>query len=84
MQNLFKLIYFYLKIDTFLIFVTGLYRNVSPAAAPQLLCQELLSFIFGSTYQGFTHGWRELSILSGRVQGKLKKILMISTNYGYK
>jgi len=35
-----------------LFFVTGLYRSVSPAAAPQLLWQELLSFIFGSTYQG--------------------------------
>jgi len=51
MQNLFKLIYFYLKIDKFLAFVTGFYRSVSPAAAPQLFWQELLSFIFGSTYQ---------------------------------
>jgi len=31
-------------------FVTGFYRSVSHAAAPQLLWQELFSFIFGSIY----------------------------------
>jgi len=39
-----------LKIDYFLDSVTNLHRGVSLAAAPQLLWQELLSFIFGSTY----------------------------------
>jgi len=50
MQNLFKLIYLCLKIDEFLAFVTGFYRSVSSAVAPELLWQELLSFNFGSTY----------------------------------
>jgi len=47
-----KLIFLCLKIDEFLAFVTDFHRSVSLAAAPQLLWQELLSFIFGSTYLG--------------------------------
>jgi len=47
---LFKLMYLCLKIDEFLAFVTDFHWSVSLAAAHQLLWQELLSFIFGSTY----------------------------------
>jgi len=50
MQNLSKLMFLCLKIDEFLVFVTDFHRSVSLAAAPQLLWQELLFFIFGSTY----------------------------------
>jgi len=42
--------YLCLKIDEFLTLVTDFRRSVSLAAAPQLFWQELLSFIFGSTY----------------------------------
>jgi len=42
--------YLCLKIDEFLAFVTDFHWSVSLAAAHQLLWQELLSFIFGSTY----------------------------------
>jgi len=80
MHNLFKLIYLCSKIDEFLAFVTGFYWSVSPAAAPQLLWQELFFFILGQPAKaGFIQGWRELSVLSGMVQRKLWKILMIST-----
>jgi len=41
---------FRFKIDYFLVSVADLHWSVSLAAAPQLLRQELLSFIFGSTY----------------------------------
>jgi len=41
---------FVLKINKFWFFSADFRRNVSLAAAPRLLWQELLSFNFGSTY----------------------------------
>jgi len=59
-----------LKIDKFLVFVTGFHRSISLAAALQLLWQELLSFILGQpTKAGFTQGWRELSVLTEGFRG---------------
>jgi len=39
-----------LKINKFWFFSENFRKNVSLAAAPRLLWQELLSFYFGSTY----------------------------------
>jgi len=35
-------------------------------------------FLGHPTKAGFTEGWRELSVLSGRIQRKLRKIIRIS------
>jgi len=69
-----------LKIDKFLAFVTSFYRSVSPAAASAALARVALLYFWVNLIKvGFTQGWRELSVLSGRIRRKLKKILTIST-----
>jgi len=71
-----------LKDDRNSVFVVDLHRNVSLAAAPQT--RVALLYFWVNPLRPALPRWRELSVLGGRIQWKLRKIIRMSINYRHK